>query len=137
MGMNPTPIEQQQCRHSGPPKRASTHGPRGAENVEALCHWDGRMNCQGRSGVQGGHTHGGAAPGQLNSGVGRSFFFGARGGRGLAAVPLPLPHGVPRALVRQEGGAAEGCGLQRDRSQERMMSGKGSKRGDISSNSIL
>jgi hypothetical protein len=127
--MNPTPNERRQCRHSGPPKCAPTHGPGGAGNVKALRHREGQMNCQGRSGVKGGRTHGGAAPGQLNGGAGESFFFGARGGRGLAAVLLPPPHGVPRALVWREGRAAKGCGLRRDRSQEHTMSGKGSKKG--------
>jgi hypothetical protein len=75
--MNPTPNEPQQCCHSGPPKRAPIHGLGGAGNVEALHRWDGRMNCKGRSGVQGGRPHGGAVPGQLDTGG--SFFFGARG----------------------------------------------------------
>ncbi len=135
--MNPTPIEQRRCRHSGPPKRAPTQGPGGAGNVKALRRRDGRMNRQGRGGMQGGRTHGGATLGQLYSGTSRSFFFGARGGRGLAVVLSPPPHGAPRALVRREGGAAEGCGLRHDRGQEHMMSGKGSKRGDISGNNIL
>ncbi len=34
------------------------------------------------------------------------------------------------------GGAAKDCGLCRDRGQERTMSGKGSKRGDISGHNI-
>ncbi len=51
--------------------------------------------------MQGGRLHGSAAPGQLDRGAGRSFFFGARGGRGHAAVP-PLPsQGAPRATVRR------------------------------------
>ena len=135
--MNPTPNKQRQCLHSGPPKRAPTHGPGGAGNVEALHRQDGRMNCQRRSGVQGGRTHGGAALGQLDCGTGRSFFFGARGGYKLAAVPPPPPHGAPRALVQQEGGATKGCRLRHDRGQERTMSGKRSKKGDISGNNIL
>jgi hypothetical protein len=94
------------------------------------------MNRQGRSGVRGGRPHGGAAPGQLDRGAGGSFFFGARGGRERAAVPPPLPQGVPRATVRRGGWAAEDSGLQRDRGQERTMSGKGSERGDISGNNI-
>ncbi len=75
--------------------------------------------------MRGGRPHGGAAPGQLDRGAGGSFFFGAQGGRGRAAVPLPPPQGAPRATVRLGGGAAEDCGLQRDRGQERTMSGKG------------
>ncbi len=135
--MNPTPNKQRRCHHSGPPKRAPTHGPGGAGNVETLCHQEGRMNCQGRSGVQGGRMHGSAAPGQLDRGMGGSFFFGTQGGCKLVAVPPPLPHGVPRALVRWEGGAAKGCRLWCDRGQEHTMSGKGSEREDISGNNIL
>jgi hypothetical protein len=58
---------------------------------------------------------------QLDQGMGGSFFFGTRGGRGRAAVPPPLPQGAPRALVWHKGGAAEDWGLWRDRGQERMM----------------
>ncbi len=58
-GMNPTPNKQQQCHHSGPPQRTSIHGPGGAGNIEALRRRDGRINRQGRSGVQRGRPHGG------------------------------------------------------------------------------
>jgi hypothetical protein len=135
--MNPTTNKQRRCRHSGPPELTPTHGPGGAGNIKALRPWDGRMNHQGRSGVRGGHTHGGATPGQLDRGTGKSFFFGARGGHGLAAVPPPMPHVAPRALVQRGGRAAKGCGMQWDRGKEHAMSGKGSGRGDISSNNML
>ena len=135
--MNPTPNEPQQCCHIGPPKRAPIHGPGGAGNVEALHHRDGQMNRKGRSGVRGGRTHGGAAPGKLDHGTGGSFFFGKRGGRGRAAVSPPPPQGAPRATVRGGGGgAAKDCELRWDCGQERTMSGKGSERGNISGNNI-
>jgi hypothetical protein len=94
--MNPTPNEGRRCRHSGPPERAPI--------VVALRRRDGRMNGQGRSGVQGGRPHSGAALGQLDCGAGGSFFFGARGGRGSAAVPPPPPRGAPRTTVRRGAG---------------------------------
>jgi hypothetical protein len=134
--MNHTPNKRRQCRHSGPPKRAPIHWPGGAGNVEALCRWDGQMNRQGRIGVRGVRLHSGAAPGQLDRGLGGSFFFGAREGRTRAAVSPPLPQGAPRATVPGGGRAAKDCGWQCNRGQERMMSGKGSKRGDISGNNI-
>ena len=94
--MNPTPNEGRRCRHSGPPKRAPI--------VVALGRRDGRMNGQGRRGVQGGCLHSSAALGQLDCGAGGSFFFGARGGRGSAAVPPPPPGGVPRMTVQRGAG---------------------------------
>ncbi len=105
-------------RRSSPPSGRANESPREEWGAKRPAAWRRR------------------AMGQLDRGVGGSFFFGARGGRGRAAVPPPPPQGAPRALVRREGGAAEGCGLRRDRGQERTKSGKRSERGDISGNNI-
>jgi hypothetical protein len=98
MGMNHTPTRDGDAATAVLPNvlQSMGQGAKGKSKLSVVR----QMKRQGRSGVQGGHTHGGAAPGKLDRGAGGSFFFGERGGRGRAAVLPPLPQGAPRATVQ-------------------------------------